>query len=484
MNRRRFLVRSLESAAGLGIIAGCDRRIVDGTDIRKPSAPMGLAYDLFTSDSGTVTVTLAWDRHNLTDITGAPSETAIQGYNVYRDGTKLTPVPCQNLSYVDSDPPDGFIQGQAYTYTITAVDASGNESPYSDPQSVYVQKQVFVYFASSSTVDTGTFARPNFQTSVIKGMIDGAVARMQIDKGVVPAGSAATAAWESLFPGLGAASLIGIKINTLGGGNVSTRPEVVNAIVASLVSMLGNTFPAYNIIVFDDRSPSMQMRPAGYNLRDQQGAYRIASSSFNTTLNGVPVNQEEAAAALWASAVNIAGEQRKITAICNAVDYLINVPVLKDHAQAGISFSMKNMYGITDIWNGPGSMHNSMCSPSIPALYAAKIQDPKTGVVSNLQDKIRLIAGDALHACYEGGPSGPPNAQPNTIVVGTDPVAMDTWAMKKINELRAQLAPSLPRISWSPSTNPSQSDARHIWDAATKYSLGSTNCVAREVTVS
>jgi hypothetical protein len=266
-------------------------------------------------------------------------------------------------------------------------------------------------------------------------------------------------------------------VNTLGGSTIRTNPEVADAIAGSLTEMLNNTFPAYNIIVFDDRSKD-QMRGAGYNLRDEQGKYRIASASFNTTLNGIPVSQQESSSALWGSSVDIAGENRQLTAIMDHIDYLINVPVLKDHSRSGISFSLKNLYGITDIWNKVGSFHDTSCSPAIPALCSA------------VRNKINLIVGDAIIADLSGGPeSMNVGAMANTIIVGTDPVAMDTWAMKTINKLRKIYAPRLPMVSWSHSTNPDVHDARHIWDAATwvdavtTRGLGSTNCVVTEVTV-
>ncbi|HUI91849.1 MAG TPA: DUF362 domain-containing protein [Chitinivibrionales bacterium] len=490
INRRKFLINSLEAAAGIGVLASCDKRTVVEPDIRLPAAPTGLSYNLATSDSGAVdSVMITWDRP-LTDVTGAKLWTGIRAYDVYRDDTLLAQVT--NPGFVDAS---GFAVGSTCAYTVRAVDSSpvtgpngqmGNQSPPSDRLLVPIQKPSHVYPVTNATVNTGTIGKPNIQATLLKSMIDAAVAQMQIDNGAIPSGSTqdpavATAAWESLFPGLTASSLIGIKVNTLGGSNVSTRPEVVTAIVSSLTAMLGGTFPAYQIIIFDDRAPGSQMAAAGFPLRNVKGTSRIASASFNTTLNdGVPVSQQEPGSALWGSTVNIAGTDKRLTAIFEAVDFLINVPVLKDHAQSGISFSMKNLYGITDIWNGPATLHDTMCSPSIPALYQAvrAIPNARTGA-----SKLALIVGDALQGCFSGGPDGPPTCQPNSIVVGTDPVAIDTWALKTINALRAKYAPTLPEISWTQSTNPNQSDARHILDAAIQYNLGSTNFVSGKVSL-
>jgi uncharacterized protein (DUF362 family) len=488
INRRKFLVESLETAAGLGFIASCDKRTVVEPDVRLPAAPTGLAYNLATSSTGAVdSVIITWDKP-LTDVTGAKLWTGIRAYDVYRDDTLLAQVT--NPGFADAG---DFAVGSTCAYTVRAVDSStvtgpngqpGNQSPLSDRLLVPIQKPSYVYPVTNAAVNTGSIGKPNIQATPLKSMIDAAVAQMQIDNGAIPPGSTQNpavtmTAWESLFPGLTASSLIGIKINTLGGSNVSTRPEVVTAMVSSLTAMLGGTFPAYNIIVFDDRSA--QMAAAGFLLRNVNGTYRIASSIFNTTLNNaVPVSQQEPGSALWGTALNITGTDKRLTAIFDAVDFLINVPVLKDHNQAGITFSMKNLYGITDIWNGYGTLHDTMCSPSIPALYQAvnAIPNAKTGA-----SKLALIVGDALQGCYKLGPDGSPDCQPNSIVVGTDPVAIDTWAMKTINALRAKYEPTLPQISWTHSTNPDQSDARHILDAALQYNLGSTNFVLGKVSL-
>jgi uncharacterized protein (DUF362 family) len=125
---------------------------------------------------------------------------------------------------------------------------------------------------------------------------------------------------------------------------------------------------------------------------------------------------------------------------------------------------MKNLYGIV---NYPQGMHDSMCCPFIPALYNTLLNGIK------IKDKIRLIVGDALLACFTGGPTGAPSKYLNTIIVGTDPVAMDKWALDTINANRNAKA----QIAFGP-----DKDARHVFIASLPpYSLGSTNYKVREV---
>lgn len=81
-------------------------------DTTSPAAPTGL-----TATGGKdLTVPLAWD---------AVSAADLAGYKVYRDGVLLTPaLIADGESYTD----DTAEEGATYTYTVTAVDTSGNES--------------------------------------------------------------------------------------------------------------------------------------------------------------------------------------------------------------------------------------------------------------------------------------------------------------------------------------------------------------------
>jgi hypothetical protein len=459
INRRRFLINSLQSAAGLGVLANCDKRAVVGTDIRSPSAPVGMAEKISKQTNGTIQVALTWPEHDRTDITGAKTETAIT-YNLYRDdalmagGLTKTGFTDTNNLQVDAN----------YVYKLKAIDQNGNESPFSDPLTVAILPFVDIFVAVSPAAAPGTsMIRPDIQPGIVKSMLHAAVMQMTNQTSIA-------AAWESLFPSLSATTLIGIKINTLGMGNVSTKPQVVDAIVDGLTRMLGGTFPAYNIIVFDDRSKDFHMKSAGYTVRNDPGTYRITSINYNTTLDPAwPITALQTAD-LWGTPFPVANVPQRLSRLVETLDYIINVPVLKDHIQAGITFSMKNLYGLVD---GPSQLHGSMCNPFIPALYNTE----KNGV--KLRDKIILTVGDALVGCSTGGPAGPPNIKPCTIVVGTDPVALDKWALDTINSYR----PAKSQIPLTPVKGVPQ-DARHVFSASQPpYSLGSTNYAVREVAI-
>jgi|WetSurMetagenome_2_1015567.scaffolds.fasta_scaffold00056_35 hypothetical protein len=491
INRRKFLIQSLESAAGLGVLASCDKRSIVEPNVRQPAAPAGLSFNLSTTDSGAVdSVLLSWDK-TITDITGAKLWNSIQAYNVYRDDSTSPIAQVSNARYADTSK---LALGSNYTYWVRAVDSSTVVGPMSAPLQVSIQKPSYVYVVKNASAVLKNGSAYTYDANVIRNkMLDPAITQMQFENGAISVNnsSSTVSAWESLFPGLSATSLIGIKINTLGGGNVSTKPAVITAIVNSLKAMLGGTFNEHNIIVFDDRIPMTGLMvnagftPIGVNgVVDDGVHHRVACIKVNTSFPNKPnTSSPSDAANLWMNeTITVNGAAQKVSRIVEEVDYIINVPVLKNHSMSGITFSLKNLYGLVD---APENLHGPisiMGSPYIPALYNAVVGGKR------IQDKIRLIVGDALFASCSSGAEGAPDAQPNTIAVcgpfdqthGPDPVAIDTWALRTINSYR----PDSKKISWSRSTNPAQPDARHIWDASQPpYNLGSTNCVVKEVAV-
>lgn len=489
IDRRKFLINSIETAAGIGVLASCDKRAIVGPDVRAPSAPVGLSQKVraqSNASNGTTTysVNLAWTKHDDTDNTGAKTETQIL-YNIYRktdaqtafDDTPLAAgVQLNSYSDTSAEVQDAFARLQAnpnsnisFEYQVRAVDADRNLSLPSDPVLVPIQPfvKVFTVKNTAAVKDTGINGQDK---SAVQKMLDAVIIALaqQKNPGIVGIGEA----WQSFFPSLSPATLIGIKINTLSGSQMSTKPAVVDAIVNGLKQMQvgSDTFPEYNIIVFDDRIWNDQMIRAGFTVRNVSGMYRIVSTGTNTSLDpSVPDVSKPQLAPLWGDPVSIAGVSQKFSKIVEALDYIINVPVLKDHVQAGITFSMKNLYGLV---NAPGNMHASMCSPFIPALYSASTT--VNGVPVPIKSKIRVIVGDALAGVYYYGPYNGSVMVPSpcTLIVGTDPVAVDSWALDTINAYRSEMK------KWTIGVVPDPNgrwDARHIFQASTLYNLGSMN---------
>lgn len=96
------------------------------------------------------------------------------------------------------------------------------------------------------------------------------------------------------------------------------------------------------------------------------------------------------------------------------VDSFISLPTLKSHSATGVSFGIKGLMGL--VWDR-GAFHNSM------ELHRAVAEQ-----LYYLKPTLTLI--DGTRALLNNGPGGPGTvAQIGTYVAGTDPVAVDSYAV-------------------------------------------------------
>ena len=125
-------------------------------------------------------------------------------------------------------------------------------------------------------------------------------------------------------------------------------------------------------------------------------------------------------------------------------DALINVPVAKSHSATGVSLGMKNIMGL--IWD---------------RRYLHQEVDLNQGI-ADLSTFIKpsLILLDATTVLTTGGPEGPGRTEAlNTVVAGTDPVAVDSYAVTLSRWNSRRLAPK---------------DVKHV-AAASEMQLGEMN---------
>jgi len=97
-------------------------------------------------------------------------------------------------------------------------------------------------------------------------------------------------------------------------------------------------------------------------------------------------------------------------------DAFINIPVAKSHSATAVSFGMKNIMGL--IWDRK-------------YLHQGINLDQGIADLSTF-DKLRpsLIVMDATKALIIGGPQGPGRTKSlNTVICGTDPVAVDSYTV-------------------------------------------------------
>ena len=212
-------------------------------------------------------------------------------------------------------------------------------------------------------------------------------------------------AWRKLVrPG----ETVGLKVNSLGGRGISTNVQLVAAICARLQEA---GVKASDIVVWD--RDSSEMERAGFHLAE--GGDRV--QCYGTDRVGY-----EQQLAAWGS---VGGCLSKIlTQRCNV---LINLPVLKDHDGAGVTIALKNMYGVI---HNPNKYHPNGCNP-----YVADLN-----MLSEIRSRMRLTICDATTAMYEGGPGYKPEHSwnANSLLVSTDPVALDHTGWKMIERKRAE----------------------------------------------
>jgi uncharacterized protein (DUF362 family) len=278
---------------------------------------------------------------------------------------------------------------------------------------------------ASHSQSIGTDER--IQTDIVRGMIDETLPAL------TGAGSIRDA-WLSLFPGLQSSDVIGIKVNCINRSQ-SSHPEVVYALAESLVESL--EVNPNNILIWD--RTSRELKRAKYTLnRDGSGIRCLATS------DGIGYDED--------AAIDVGGDTRvRLSAILSQMcDYLINVPVLKDHSIAGVTLSLKNHYGSID---RPGACHRSACDPYIGKLNSA----------AQIREKTALVLCDALFGIYQGGPGGKPQWMNRQILASTDPVALDYTGMTILDAKRREK--SLSSLA---------TQARHL-ETAARLQLGSND---------
>ena len=234
------------------------------------------------------------------------------------------------------------------------------------------------------------------------------VTRMLDDAVVAAIGkSDARAAWRSVF---GPQDVVGIKVNCLAGRGLSSHPELVRAIVRRLASA---GVPAESIIVWD--RTKRELAAAGFELTNMNGAKVLATDS-----RGVGYERS----------IEFSGEvgscfSRILTRFCTTI---INVPVMKDHDLSGVSLGMKNFYGAI---HNPNKYHDNNCNPYIADLCAHPL----------ITRKLRLVICDGLKGQYHGGPACREQWSwpAGTLLVGTDPVAVDRIGLEIIERKREEM---------------------------------------------
>jgi len=246
-------------------------------------------------------------------------------------------------------------------------------------------------------------------------------------------------AWKLLLPGVSSTSKIALKVNCIN-SSLSTHPAVALAVANSLkqLNFGGIPFPDNNIIIFD--RTTWELQAAGYTLNTSASGVRC----FATNSAGVGYS---------AQSYNVAGQSQTLsTIITNTADFLVNIAVLKNHGDAGVTLCLKNHYGSCI---NPGNLHGDYCNPFVPALNG----------LAPILNRQKVFIIDALAGITSGGPSGPPRIFPKKLIFSADIVAGDYQGRKLLADNGCTTTAT----------------ATHIDTAATTYSLGTNNPAQMDV---
>lgn len=253
------------------------------------------------------------------------------------------------------------------------------------------------------------------------GTVNKDVAKVIVDKAVrlVTGKKNASDAWKSLF---GAGDVVGIKVNCLAERMLSTKPALCFAVVEGLKT--AGVHPG-NIVIWEQISE--KLRRAGYRIATRKGSVLC----YGNDMAGYEPTPEAVGSIMGSCFAKI------LTRQCTAI---VNMPVLKDHDLAGVTLSMKNFFGAI---HNPNKYHDDNCNPFIADL----------STYPSIVKKQRLIIVDATTGLYHGGPSYKkkyiwPFAG---VIAGTDPVAIDAFGAKVIEDKRAERGlPSLAKAGRGP----------------------------------
>jgi hypothetical protein len=221
---------------------------------------------------------------------------------------------------------------------------------------------------------------------------------------------------------------IGLKLNPIGGKLLSTSHEVVESVIEQLIEA---GMPRENIVLWDRRE--FQLHEAGFTPEAYPGI--AITGTEKKDADGSYYNKEgklyseEMIDPHWYYFADVEGEYDDytlpymvnggkysyFTKICTQeLDKIINIPILKN-AGASITLCLKNLgYGVI---TNTGRLHAQLWGDTSAEVCC----------FPPVRDKVVLNIVDGLRGCYQGGPGANPQfiCNYNTLLVGTDPVAVD-----------------------------------------------------------
>lgn len=219
--------------------------------------------------------------------------------------------------------------------------------------------------------------------------------------------------------------VVGIKINPLAGPELSTHSIIVDKIVEGLY---GAGVLRKQIIIWDRFEE--HLLNAGYPIkRDESDVQTFASDTEGIGYDDEVYYESEKDSIARRESESIRSRYSRI--VTEQVDVIINVPVLKHHAMAGVSGCLKNLaFGSVD---NTRRFHGKpiYCNPAISEILEHKV----------LKDKLTLNIVDGLLASFDRGPTYHAEStwQYGSLFISADPVILDVLVLQTVNQKREEM---------------------------------------------
>jgi len=278
------------------------------------------------------------------------------------------------------------------------------------------------------------------------------IVQRMVDRLVMAATGKSTpaAAWRSLVE---KDDRVGIKVSAAGGAISGTNPEVVEAVVSGLTEA---GIPPKSIIVWDRNL--QDLLAAGYRRDGSLYQLRWIDPRDGYDKNA-QVNAPVLGKLIWGDSAfgdkagtrfsdflsggdQLSNRSFYSKVLSSQITKIINIPSLTDSFLTGINGAITNVtLANLDNWRR-FTKPPSFGDPYIAELYTDPI----------IRDKIVFTILDALVLQYAGGPTANPGflADYLTLFAGFDPVAIDSTAVRILDEYRkSSKLPSLgPMTGW------------------------------------
>ncbi len=309
------------------------------------------------------------------------------------------------------------------TSTPTATPtATATPTPGSTPQPGS-SRVVHVHAANATSWD--------FSTGWYGDYVNQSVVNTMVEEGLkaLTGTNSAQAAWQQLLPNYRSGQVIAIKVNfnnsacTDSDNVIDGLIEPVNALIATLKSF---GVAESDIWIFD----ASRALPNRFVNGCLYSGVRFFDDISKGCREDATFTSNDPNAEVTFQHPNL--KNRRLTDVVINADYLINVPILKDHGISGVTLGLKNHFGTIEYVRGAGNddLH-SYINPT-NSLYSTSYS-PLVDICLNphIRDKTVLVLGDGLFGALGNTNTEPRrwstfgDQAPNSLFLSSDQVAVD-----------------------------------------------------------